>query len=246
MATSIALVTGAGSGIGRAVCRRFAQAGIQVMAIDRNGDEAKSTASALEGAGHQGMSCDVASQTQVNETVENIIKSMGKDIRTVSLINSAGITRDKGFLKMTEEEWDAVNDVNLKGTFLTTQAVCRAMVTKGLTGSIVNISSISGKGGNMGQANYAASKSGVVGFTKTVAKELGSKNIRCNAIMPGMIETPMIATIPDKVQAMVKQMIPMGEIGKPEDIANACFFLSSDQARYITGQTIEVTGGLGM
>eukprot|EP01134_Creolimax_fragrantissima_P004416 CFRG4416T1 len=246
--TRLALVTGAGSGIGRAVCQRFAKEGILVVAIDQNHEDAKNTISTLEPAvsGHQSIECNVTSQKDVNVTVENLFKNLDRSITNIALVNSAGITRDASFLKMSVDQWDSVLDVNLKGTFITTQAICRAMVTHKLPGSIVNISSLAAKGGNIGQANYAASKSGVVGFTKTVAKEMARSGIRCNAVLPGMIATPMVKTIPDKIHSRVIQMTPLGRIGQPEDIADACYFLASDNSKFITGTALEVTGGLDM
>lgn len=254
MATSIgllsgrlALVTGGGSGIGRAVCRVLAREGARVVVADLNHIAAEETKRELDSIGgiseHLALPVDVS----VGRSVHSLISEIRHNFNTVPSIicTSAGITRDAFLLKMDEKSWDAVMDVNLKGTFLVSQAASAAMVDAKLPqGSIINIASIIGKTGNMGQSNYAASKAGVLAFTKSTSKELAKFGIRCNAVLPGFIETPMVATIPDKVINMVKAQIPLARIGSPEEVAEAVLFLASDRSSYITGSCIEVTGGL--
>jgi 3-oxoacyl-[acyl-carrier protein] reductase len=178
----------------------------------------------------------------VEKMVESILAQFGKvDI----LVNNAGIARDKLILRMSEEDWDAVLDINLKGTFNCTKAVVRHM-SKQKSGKIVNIASVVGEMGNAGQGNYAASKAGVIGFTKTIAREFAQRGINVNAIAPGYIETPMTDALPDKVKEELKRLIPMDRLGKPEDVAEAVLFLVSESANYITGQVLNVNGGIYM
>ncbi|XP_054718069.1 estradiol 17-beta-dehydrogenase 8-like [Uloborus diversus] len=240
-----ALVTGGGSGIGRAVCLTFAKEGATVIATDINDDAAKETIQTAEDAvKHFAQSVDVSNSESVESLMSKIKQSC--PIPDV-LVNCAGITRDTFMLKMTESMFDDVIKVNLKGTYLMTQAVSKLMIdTKVDDGSIINISSVSGKIGNVGQCNYAASKAGVEGLTKTVARELATYNIRCNAVMPGFIDTPMVATVPDKVIERIKSEIPLKRLGKPEEIADVCVFLASRRSSYITGSVIQVSGGLFM
>jgi 3-oxoacyl-[acyl-carrier protein] reductase len=185
---------------------------------------------------------DVANFTDVEQMVEAILKKFGKiDI----LINNAGITRDKLILRMTEEDWDAVLNVNLKGTFNCTKTVIRHMA-KQRSGKIVSIASVVGEMGNAGQANYSASKAGVIGLTKTIAREFAQRGINVNAIAPGYIETPMTEALPEKVKEELKRLIPMERLGKPEDVAEAVLFLVSEESNYITGQVLNVNGGIYM
>lgn len=184
-----------------------------------------------------------------SDSVQTLFGDIKKhySIPVTIVVNCAGITRDCFLLDMTEEAFDSVTTVNLKGTYLVTQAAAREMVTQNVQeGSIVNVSSIVGKTGNLGQCNYAASKAGVVGLTKTVALELARHNIRCNAVMPGFIDTPMVAQVPDKVMAKVLPRIPLGRMGTPEEVAEAVLFLCSPKSSYVTGSVLEVTGGMFM
>jgi 3-oxoacyl-[acyl-carrier protein] reductase len=185
---------------------------------------------------------NVADLKDVERMVEAIVEQFGRiDI----LVNNAGITRDRLILRMTEEDWDAVLDVNLKGTFNCTKTVIRHM-SKQKSGKIVSIASVSGEMGNPGQANYAASKAGVIGFTKTIAREFAGRGINVNAIAPGYIQTPMTDAVPEKAKEELKRMIPMERLGKPEDVAQAVLFLVSENSSYITGQVLNVNGGIYM
>lgn len=246
LAGRLALVTGGGSGIGRAVCKALSSEGARVIAADKNKEGAVATINELPGSGeHRAVEVDVGNSDSVSSLFAEIKKTYSAPVSIV--VNCAGILRDSFLIDMTEEAFDDVLKINLKGTYLVTQAAAREMVSSAVpSGAIVNISSIVAKTGNMGQCNYAASKAGVVGFTKTVALELAKHNIRCNAIMPGFIETPMIATVPEKVMAKMLPRIPMGRMGKPEELASAVLFLCSPASSYVTGSVLEVTGGLFM
>lgn len=239
----IALVTGASSGIGRAVCQVFAREGARLVAVD---NQKKGLESVLSLPGnHHSFVADVSSAASVQALIKDVKDAFNEAPQC--LVNCAGITRDRLLLKLKESEFDEVLNVNLKGTYLTTQAFSQYMIEKQVkSGAIVNISSIVAKIGNVGQCNYAASKAGVIGFTKSAAKELARHGIRCNAILPGFIDTPMVESIPGKVSDMLVTQIPMGRIGKPSEIAEACLFLASDKSSYITGACLEVTGGLSM
>ncbi|KAL8608122.1 hypothetical protein ACOMHN_016577 [Nucella lapillus] len=246
LAGRLALVTGSGSGIGRAVCQAFAKEGAAIAAADINRQNVDETVSLLDtGVASRPYEVDVSSST----SVKAMIQQVHKDFSTTPCIavNAAGITRDDFLLKMEEKHFDEVISVNLKGTFLVNQAFGRAVADAKLkTASIVNISSIVGKTGNLGQANYAASKSGVIGLTKTAARELAKFHIRVNCILPGFIQTPMTDMVPDKVISMILFVTPLQRMGTPEEIADACVFLASEKSSYITGATLEVTGGLNM
>ncbi|GFS46896.1 estradiol 17-beta-dehydrogenase 8 [Nephila pilipes] len=239
----VAVITGGGSGIGRAVCRMFAKEGATIIAVDLNEAAAKETIQDISGK-HFTHSVDVSQSESVHGLVTKIKEEcIVPDI----LVNCAGVTRDGFMLKMTEAMFDDVIKVNLKGTFLVTQAISRLMIDSKVTsGSIVNISSVSGKIGNLGQCNYVASKAGVEGFTKTVARELAQYNIRCNAVMPGFIDTPMARKVPEKVLERIIKEIPMQRMGKPEEIADICAFLASQRSSYVTGSIIQVSGGFVM
>ncbi|KAK3607232.1 hypothetical protein CHS0354_031730 [Potamilus streckersoni] len=242
LAGRLALVTGGGSGIGRAVCQLLAKEGAGVAVVDLNKEAAQETLDRLP-KGNHAFSADVSSSSSVKELLKQI-KTSFHMVPSIA-VNSAGITKDKMMLKMDEESFNKVINVNLKGTFLVNQAVSQAMLAdKVPNGSIINISSIVGKVGNIGQVNYAASKAGVIGLTKTAAKELAGFGIRVNAVLPGFIQTPMTDVLPKNVMEIILQLIPAGKMGQPEDVAEACLFLASDRSRYITGTTIEVTGGL--
>jgi 3-oxoacyl-[acyl-carrier protein] reductase len=240
----MALVTGAAQGIGRAIALLLAQKGADIVVSDINLEKAEETVREIETIGRRAMAirADVANTNDVERMVEAILGRFGQiDI----LVNNAGITRDKLILRMTEEDWDAVLNVNLKGTFNCTKAVVRHM-SKQRRGKIVNIASVVGEMGNVGQANYSASKAGVIGFTKTIAREFAQRGINVNAIAPGYIETPMTEVLPEKVKEELRRMIPMGRLGRPGDVAEAVLFLVSEASRYITGQVLNVNGGIYM
>ena len=240
-----AIVTGGSRGIGRAAALTLAEAGADVAVIYAgNTAAAEETVRLIEEKGRKGLAiqCDVADEAAVTAMVKDVKKELGRiDI----LVNNAGITRDGLLMIMKEADWQAVLDTNLTGAFHCTKAVTRLMM-KQRSGSIINITSVVGETGNAGQANYAAAKAGLIGFTKSVAKELASRNIRCNAIAPGCIETDMTAVLgEDTVDAMIKT-IPMGRVAQPEEVAKAVLYLASDDASYITGQTLNVDGGMVM
>jgi len=240
----IALVTGAAQGIGRAIALLLAQKGADIVVSDINLEKAEEMAKEIEAVGRKGMAIkvDVANTDDVERMIEAILEQFGQiDI----LVNNAGIARDKLILRMTEEDWDAVLNVNLKGTFNCTKAVIKHM-SKQRKGKIVNIASVVGEMGNVGQANYSASKAGVIGFTKTIAREFAQRGINVNAIAPGYIETPMTEALPEKVKEELRRMIPMERLGRPEDVAQAVLFLVSETSSYITGQVLNVNGGIYM
>ena len=239
----VAIVTGASRGIGKAIAEQFIAQGAKVAFTYRSSAEA---AAALEqelsadGGSVKGFQSDAASMTDAERLIGEVVDAFG----TVDIvINNAGITDDTLLMRMTEEQWDRVISVNLKSCFNLTKAVMRTML-KARSGSIVNISSVVGVQGNAGQANYAASKAGILGFTKSVALELGSRNIRCNAIAPGFIETEMTAKLDEDTVQGWRDAIPLKRGGTPEDVANLCVFLTSDMSAYITGQTLNVDGGM--
>lgn len=244
LAGKVALVTGGAQGIGKAVALLLARNGADIVVSDINLEKAEETAKEVQALGRKALATkvDVAAFGDVEKMVETILTQFGKvDI----LVNNAGIARDKLILRMTEEDWDAVLNINLKGTFNCTKAVVRHM-SKQKSGKIVNIASVVGEMGNAGQGNYAASKAGVIGFTKTIAREFAQRGINVNAIAPGYIETPMTDALSDKVKEELKRLIPMDRLGKPEDVAEAVLFLVSESANYITGQVLNVNGGIYM
>jgi 3-oxoacyl-[acyl-carrier protein] reductase len=239
--SKVALVTGAARGIGRATALKLAQEGANVIVCDVNLEDAEATAKDIEALGRKAMAsnANIAVREDVDKMFEDIKEKFGRlDI----LVNNAGITKDAQFLKMTEAAWDAVMAVNLKGIFNVTQNAA-AMMKEQNYGKIISLSSLAGQIGNFGQANYAASKAGVMGLTKTLCKELARYNVNVNAIAPGSINTPMFAAVPEKVIEGMKAQIPLGRLGLPEDIANCVAFLASEDSAYITGQTISVNGG---
>jgi 3-oxoacyl-[acyl-carrier protein] reductase len=240
----VAIVTGAGQGIGRAIALELAKDGIRVVVSDANHDTALQTAEEIQSFGRQALAIktDVANSGDVSEMVETAVAEFG---RVDILINNAGIARSGTLLKLTEDAWDEVLDVNLKGIFRTTKAVARHMM-EARYGKIVNVSSIYGRTGVVGDSNYAASKAGIVGFTKSTARELARHDINVNAILPGMVDTPLLRGIPDRYLKPMIEEIPLRRVGTPEDIANVAAFLVSDEASYITGAAIEVTGGWRM
>ena len=238
----VAIVTGGSRGIGRAIAEAMAAGGARVAVIGRNGAAAKEAADALPGEGHRGYACDVADPAQATATVKAVEDEVGP---VTVLVNNAGITRDNILLRMKDEEFDEVIAANLKGAFNFTRAVTRGMM-KRRDGVILNITSVVGLTGNAGQANYAASKAGMIGLTKSVAKELASRGIRCNAIAPGFIRTDMTDELTeDQVTGLLGQ-IPLGTLGDPADIAGVARFLTGPHARYITGQVLAVDGGMVM
>jgi 3-oxoacyl-[acyl-carrier protein] reductase len=238
----VALITGATRGIGKSIAEMYAQQGAKVAftyagSVDKAKELEATLSSVTQIKGYQSDASDFdAAQTLVDE----VMAEFGQiDI----LVNNAGITRDNLLLRMSKDDWDKVIKVNLDSVFNLTKAVIKPMM-KAKSGSIINMTSVVGISGNAGQANYAASKAGVIGFTKSVALELGSRNIRCNAIAPGFIETEMTAALDEKATQKWNDAIPMKKLGKTTDVANACIFLGSDMATYITGQTLNVDGGL--
>ncbi|MBI5562338.1 MAG: 3-oxoacyl-[acyl-carrier-protein] reductase [Deltaproteobacteria bacterium] len=240
----VAVVTGAGQGIGKAIALKLASWGADIAAVDVNLDAATETAREVKAMDRRAaaMKVDVVSVKETEEMAEKIFKEFeGLHI----LVNNAGITRDGLILRMKEEDWDAVLNVNLKGTFNCTKA-CLKYMSKVRWGRIVNISSVVGVLGNAGQANYAASKAGVIGFTKSIAREFAGRNITCNAVAPGYIETPMTASLPEKVKEEIISKIPLGRLGGPNDVAEAVLYLTSNAGGYITGQVLEVNGGMSM
>ena len=240
----VALITGGARGIGREMALLFAREGADVSICDINDESIQATVKEIESTGVRalGLKVDVTNSVQVEEMAGKVLDKFSKiDI----LINNAGITRDNLLLRMKEEDWDAVLDVNLKGTFNCTKAVSKAMI-KERRGKIVNIASIIGIMGNAGQANYAASKGGIISFTKSIAKELASRNINVNAIAPGFIKTDMTAKLSEELQNAMLKMIPLGRLGDPLDVAKLALFLASDNSGYITGEVIKVDGGMVM
>ena len=238
----IALVTGGSRGIGLAISQVLAEAGARVAVVARNAERAAEAAASLPGSGHAGYACDVADGAAVSATVEAVEADLGGvDI----LVNNAGITRDNILLRMKDEEWNEVIDTNLRGAFFMTRAVYRGMM-KRRDGAIINVSSVVGLMGNPGQANYAASKAGLLGFTRSVARELASRGVRCNAIAPGYIRTDMTADLTEEQTHALLAGIPMQRLGDPADIAGVVRFLAGPSARYITGQVLSVDGGMVM
>ena len=245
LGNKVAIITGGSRGIGRAVALQLAQNGASVVVnYAGNAAAAQEVVNLIIAKGGQAIAvqADVANSDAVDAMVKQTIDTFGRiDI----LVNNAGITKDTLLMRMKEEDWDAVLDTNLKGIFHCTKAVSRIMM-KQKSGRIINMTSVVGIIGNAGQANYAAAKAGVIGFTKSMAKELASRNITVNAIAPGFITTDMTSVLSDQVKTDLANSIPMGKLGSPEDIAYAVVFLSSDYANYITGQTLNVDGGMVM
>jgi 3-oxoacyl-[acyl-carrier protein] reductase len=244
-ANQVAVITGSGRGIGHAIALKFASEGARVAVVSRNENNALRTADEIN-ARHAGLAkayaVDVASHSAVAELANQILTDFS---RVDILVNNAGVTRDGLSMRMSEEDWDVVVDTNLKGTFNCIQAFERSMI-KQRSGRIINIGSVAGLMGNAGQANYAASKAGVLGLSKTIARELASRGITCNVVAPGFIETDMTDVLPEKIKQAVVAQIPAGAFGKPEDIAASVAFLASAEAGYITGQCLTVDGGMVM
>ena len=240
----VSIVTGAAQGIGAATALKFAREGAIVMVCDRRAEaiaEVVAQCRAL-GAQAQGFVVDVTQREAVDAMVAAVLREHG---RIDVLVNNAGITKDARLQKMSVEQFDAVIDVNLRGVFHCTQAVADGMVERG-SGVILIASSVVGIYGNFGQTNYAASKFGVIGFTKTWSRELGPKGVRVNAVAPGFVETPILASVPEKVLTQMRAQVPLHRLGRPEEIANVYAFLASDEASYINGAVIEVSGGMSV
>jgi 3-oxoacyl-[acyl-carrier protein] reductase len=239
LSATVAFVTGSTRGIGHAVARALHGAGAKVAIVGRDAERARIVAAGL-GERTVGLGCDVARGDQVEAAVAAAEAALGP---ITLLVNNAGLTRDNILLRLSDEDWDAVLDANLKGAFHTTRAVIKGMM-KRRAGRIVNVSSIVGLTGNKGQANYAASKAGLIGFTKSIAKEYASRGILVNCIAPGFIETDMTSALPEAAKATLLEGIALGRLGRPEDVAGAVLFFASDLAGYITGQVLVVDGGL--
>ncbi|MDD5131912.1 MAG: 3-oxoacyl-[acyl-carrier-protein] reductase [bacterium] len=244
LAGKVAIVTGSAQGIGKEIATTLAQEGADLVVVDVNLEQAEKTAQELANLGRKTMALkvDVSKSTEVEEMVNKILDKFGKiDI----LVNNAGITRDNLLLRMKEEEWDLVISINLKGTFNCLKAVTRPMM-KARSGKIVNIASIIGIAGNAGQANYAASKAGVIALTKSAAKELASRNVNINAVAPGFIQTAMTHVLPEAVKEEMLKRIPLAKLGEVKDVAKAVLFLAGPDSDYITGQVVVVDGGMVM
>jgi 3-oxoacyl-[acyl-carrier protein] reductase len=236
LAERVAVITGAGQGIGREIARSLRSFGANVVLADIDGDAAKAAA---EDVGGLGLACDVTSEEQVRAVVADTVAEFG---RLDAFVNNAGVTRDASLKKMTVDQFDTVVTVHLRGTWLGVREAS-AVMREAKSGSIINISSLSGKSGNPGQTNYSAAKAGIVGLTKAAAKELAHHNVRVNAVQPGLIRTPMTAAMPPEVFAEREAAVPMKRAGEPAEVAGAVVFLASDLASYITGTVIEVGGG---
>ena len=236
----VALVTGGSRGIGLAISQALAEAGARVAVVARNEERARTAAAGLPGEGHAGFAADVASGQSVAELLTRIEQEVGSpDI----VVNNAGVTRDNLLMRLKDEDWDVVLDTNLRGAFNVIRAVSRGMMKK-KAGRIINISSVVGVTGNKGQANYAASKAGLIGLTKAVAREYASRGILVNAVAPGYIETDMTAELPEAAREALREQIALGRLGRPEDIASMVRFLAGPGAGYITGQVLVVDGGM--
>ncbi|XP_025418590.1 estradiol 17-beta-dehydrogenase 8 [Sipha flava] len=237
----LAFVTGAGGGIGRAICRLMAREGATIVAADVDIKNVQSTVAELAGDGHKSYCLDVSDAESVGTVMQQVFADYNGPPTVV--VNAAGITRDNFLLKMSMQDFQSVFDVNVKGTFLVTQTICKELVNKNLPGSIVNIGSIVAQRGNIGQCNYSASKAAVEVFSKTVALEMARYNIRCNTVLPGFTITPMTDIVPDKVKDHFKSAIPLNRFADSAEIAETVIFLASEKSSYITGTSIAVSGG---
>jgi len=238
----VAIVTGAARGLGRLIAETFAQCGAKVACVDVNAELLATTVGSINAAGGVATAhgCDVTNSQRVNEVVDEVVTQWGG---LQILVNNAGITRDGLIMRMKDDQWDSVLAINLRGTFLFTRAACKPLM-KGRRGRIINIASVSGLMGNPGQANYSASKAGVIGLTRTVAMELAGRNITVNAVAPGFIQTDMTANLGEDLIKKIAEQVPLGRLGEPRDIADAVLFLASDAASYITGHVLTVDGGI--
>jgi 3-oxoacyl-[acyl-carrier protein] reductase len=240
----VAIVTGASRGIGEAIAKQLSSCGAKIILIARNSDQLVAVKETIisNGGIAESIAGDVSNLNSISEIVTNTIDKWGRiDI----LVNNAGIARDNIIMRMKEDDWDSVMNINLKGCFNGIKSVARPMI-KNKAGRIINITSVIGQIGNAGQSNYAASKAGIMGLTKSMAKELGSRNITVNAVAPGYITTDMTNELNDEIKEQMKSSIPLGRLGTPDDVANLVCFLASDEAGYITGQTFNVDGGMVM
>ena len=240
----VAIITGASRGIGEAIAKQLSSCGAKIILIARNSDQLVAVKETIisNGGIAESIAGDVSNLNSISEIVTNTIDKWGRiDI----LVNNAGIARDNIIMRMKEDDWDSVMNINLKGCFNGIKSVARPMI-KNKAGRIINITSVIGQIGNAGQSNYAASKAGIMGLTKSMAKELGSRNITVNAVAPGYITTDMTNELNDEVKEQLKSSIPLGRLGTPDDVANLVCFLASDEAGYITGQTFNVDGGMVM
>ncbi len=244
LADKVAVVTGAGRGIGRAVALAYARMGADVACVSRTEENSAKVAAEVEALGRKAwaLAVDVSDTAAVDAAAKEILESAG---RVDILVNNAGVTRDNLLMRMSEEEWDTVLDINLKGAFNFTKAFSRTFI-KQRSGRIINIASVIGLIGNAGQSNYAASKAALIGFTKSIAKELAPRGITVNAIAPGFIETDMTAALDDKVRGEILASVPLGRFGSPDDIAHAAVFLAMEPTGYVTGQVLTVDGGMVM
>ncbi|MCI0540838.1 MAG: 3-oxoacyl-[acyl-carrier-protein] reductase [Verrucomicrobiales bacterium] len=244
LANQIAVVTGAGRGIGRAISLKFAAEGADVACVSRTRENSEKVAAEIRSLGRRawGFATDVSDAAAIASVAERILAEAG---RVDILVNNAGVTRDGLLMRMSEEDWDTVLDTNLRGAFLFTKVFARGFL-KQRSGRIINIASVIGLMGNAGQTNYAASKAGLIGFTKSVAREFASRGITVNALAPGFIETDMTAILNEEVRQEVLKKIPLNSFGQADDIAGAALFLASSAARYITGQVLTVDGGMVM
>jgi 3-oxoacyl-[acyl-carrier protein] reductase len=244
LANQVAVVTGAGRGIGRAIALRFAAEGADVVCVSRTLENSQKVADEIVALGRKAWphGMDVSDATAVAAAAEKILQETS---RVDILVNNAGVTRDGLLMRMSEADWDTVLDTNLKGAFLFTKAFTRAFL-KQRAGRIINVASVIGLIGNAGQCNYAASKAALLGFTKSVARELASRGITVNALAPGFVETDMTAGLTEDIRAGILKQIPLGALGRPDDIANAALFLAGPNSRYITGQVLTVDGGMVM
>lgn len=244
LSQQVAVVTGAGRGIGRAIALKLAAAGADVVCVSRTADNSAKVAGEVQALGRKAwaLAVDVSDSAAVQAAAEQALAQAG---RVDILVNNAGVTRDGLLMRMSEADWDAVLNTNLRGAFVFTKAFSRAFL-KQRSGRIINIASVVGLIGNAGQSNYAASKAGLIGFTKSVAKEFASRGVTCNAIAPGFIETDMTAVLDEAVRTTLMKQIPLGSLGKAEDIAEAALYLAGPGGRYVTGQVLTVDGGMVM
>jgi len=244
LANQIAVVTGAGRGIGRAIALKFASEGADVVCVSRTAENSEKVANEVRALGRKAWAhaVDVADANSVNPAVEKILAECG---RVDILVNNAGVTRDGLLMRMSDADWDVVLNTNLKGAFLVTKAFSRAML-KQRAGRIINIASVVGLIGNAGQCNYASSKAGLIGFTKSAAREFAARNVTVNAVAPGFTETDMTAELKPEMKEQVMKQIPLGRFGQAEDVANAALYLAAPSGRYVTGQVLAVDGGMVM
>jgi len=244
LVNQIAVVTGAGRGIGRAIALKFAAEGADVVCVSRTAENSEKVANEVRAFGRKAWAhaADVSDANSVNPAVEKILADCG---RVDILVNNAGVTRDGLLMRMSDADWDTVLNTNLKGAFLVTKAFSRAML-KQRAGRIINIASVVGLMGNAGQCNYAASKGGLIAFTKSTAKEFGGRNVTVNAIAPGFTETDMTSELKPEMKEIILKQIPLGRFGQAEDVANAALYLAAASGRYVTGQVLTVDGGMVM